>query len=156
VQDISCIALSQDVNLLYCHCVATTDARELRSVQMVCYMYHIIMTTVGAHTYVYWYDTICLSVRIKYNNCIRLIKNSVEVDLKSSCQGSLMIVIFLTLRVTIYFVSEWLTHVSHKLGLSWIFFLHESVSSERNFNKFRWNIEVVQLTFSHYWYRQLL
>lgn len=50
VQDISCIALSQDVNLLYCHCVATTDVRELRSVQMACYMYHIIMTTVGAHT----------------------------------------------------------------------------------------------------------
>ena len=91
VQNLSYIALSWVVNLLYCHCLAITGVRELRSVQMACYMYQIFMTTIGSvsvgqvmctHMYMYSYDIICLCVRIKYNGCIRLIKNSVEVFFK--------------------------------------------------------------------------
>jgi hypothetical protein len=139
-------------------CVATADVRELRSVQMACYMYQIFMTTIGAHTHTHTHMCIDMVPYACHNDCIRLIKNSVEVLVKINC-----VAVKAVWRLSsfwhwewLYFVSDWFTHVSHKLGLSWIFFLHESVSSERNFNKFRWNIEVVQLTFSQCWYQQLL
>jgi hypothetical protein len=37
---------------------------------------------VCAHTHMYWYDTKCLFVLTQYNECIRLVKNSVEVCFK--------------------------------------------------------------------------